>query len=233
MLDQPAPLTFAFVRVHRVMKLTYLETQEAHAKRLVPTAEPRQPPVPAGCLFWSAFNSPNGDLVADYRRMRSELGARERRGAALGIHLLIGVSPRWVEQMGDLHDPQNPRVRALFRAALDFCKTHFNGVYAARMDLDERGGAVVDIYATHAHERQARLRKNGGRGAPVVEISVKDALDSISSLAGAKKSFTAIQTLWAAFARKQLGAEIVRGVAKEVTGRRHLGVQEYRQQIGR
>jgi hypothetical protein len=63
------------------------------------------------------------------------------------MQALCVVSPEWVKAVGDLHDPDNPRNRALFDQAKAWAESWAGkgAVFGARLDLDEAGGAVVDL----------------------------------------------------------------------------------------
>ena len=182
-------------------------------------------------LFWSRFGSESGAYVDDLRAYLRGVGARTRGGAAISAHLLLGVSAEWLQETGGIHDGSNTRVKRLFEEAKSFAEMHIGGVYAMRMDLDERGSGVVDIFATHTHMRRGRPRKDGTRGKDVHEVSIKEALSSLQRKAGGGKSFAALQTLWAHHAATNLDCRIVRGVEKTITGREHLTVAEYRQSV--
>ena len=230
MLDIPRPI-FAFTRIHRINTLAYLRQQEQHARRTVPTAEVRPGATPGHQIFWSAFGSEPGDYAEDFKRLKLRDGARERAGAALGLHMLVGVSGEWLEETGDLHDAANPRLHDLFKTVKTWAEASIGGVYAMRLDLDERGGGVVDVFAAPSFHRAGRPKKDGTRGSGACEISVKKALQGLQRKVGSGKSFEAAQTLWARHAHDHLDVRIVRGVPKHVTGRVHVNVPEFRQVV--
>ena len=64
------------------------------------------------------------------------------------MQALCVISPEWVKAAGDLHDPDNPRNRALFDQAKAWAESWAGkgSVFGARLDLDEAGGAVVETY---------------------------------------------------------------------------------------
>ncbi len=223
---------FAFARLHRAMDEPYLRQQEAHGRRESPTAAVRPGADPALSLFWSRYGSATCEYVNDLRSYLHDSGARTRKGAALTAHLLLGISSDWLAETGGVHDGSgNTRVLKLFEQAKVFAETHFGGLYAMRMDLDERGAGVVDCFVAPVHMRRGRPRKDGSRGVDVAEVSVKDALLRLQKAVGGGKSFSALQTLWAHHAASSLDDRIVRGEPKAVTGRWHLTVAEYRQSI--
>ena len=137
----------------------------------------------------------------------------------------LNVSPDWIREVGDLHDERNERNRLLYRAAQDFVQ-NIKGVVAVRMDLDEEGGGVVDIYLAPVFPRTNRLRKDGSRGSEILEISVSKLNAFWREQSGEKTGYSGIQTLWAAYCAKNLDPRIQRGDRKSETGRGHLEVPE-------
>lgn len=220
-------LLFAFVRTHTIDTRSYLRSQARHAARSSPTAETRPGATPGLALRWSIIDKPN-DYVAAYEAHKEKAAAAERTGAALGLHLLIGVSPEWIEEGGDLHDPRNPRNALLMEHAVKFAQQVIGGVYAARLDLDEFGGGVVDVFAAPVHMRKPKSSKTGPTKDPVAEISVRKALKAAQMATEEKHSYAALQTLWAKVA-KTMDPRLMRGKPKVETGRLHLSVPEFRQ----
>ena len=164
MLDRSRPL-FAFARCHRVMNEAYLRQQETHGKRDRADRSPSElVPGRAQASFGRSTAGDNCAYVDDLRTHLKEAGARTRGGAAISLHLLFGVSAEWIQETGGIHDGRNSRVLKLFEEVKTFSEKHIGGVYAIRMDLDERGGGVVDVFAAPVHMRSGRPRKDGSRG---------------------------------------------------------------------
>jgi hypothetical protein len=84
----------------------------------------------------------NFDLWGCFQDHKKTTGARERQGSAIMLHLLFIISPEWVCRAGGLHDRENPRNIQLFEQAIACARKEIGGVVAARLDLDEMGGAV-------------------------------------------------------------------------------------------
>ena len=147
--------------------------------------------------------------------------------APLGLHLLLNVSPEWIEEAGDLHAEDNERNRRLYEEAQGFF-SGIPGLVAARMDLDEVGGGVVDLFLAPVFSRTSRLRKDGSRGADIPEISVSK-LDALwREQTGERLAYSGLQTLWADHCAERLDPRIQRGRRKSETGREHLTVPEFK-----
>jgi len=185
------------------------------------------------CLYWSQSGGPSANYVEDFRAHLKAAGARTRQGSAIAVHLLMGVSPSWIAETGGIHDGQNSRIQALFSQVKSFAETHVGGVFAMRLDLDERGGGVVDVYAAPVHDRKGRTKKDGSSGRDILEVSVKKMLLAMQAKAGGGSSFGALQTLWADHAAKALDSRLVRGAKKAITGREHLDTPDFRESVER
>lgn len=218
---------FAYCRTKPIRSVQYLGQQTRHARREDATSQPRiRGDAEAGtALSWSIDDGPQPDYAASFRAFKKAKEAGERKGAQLGLHMLVGVSPAWVREAGDLHDPDNPRNRQLLDAARAWADTWSNGgCYAARLDLDETGGAVVDLFIAPTSEQ----RHKSGKSKRVV--SVNKALEAISLARTGKKSkhYSALNTDWAEYAREHLDARLERGRPKGETGAEHVGPDQYR-----
>ena len=120
------------------------------------------------------------DLCDRLKAWKAETGARENPRGCSVLHSLVGVSPEWIEATGDLHDPKNPRVRKLLEAAVSWVERDIGGVFAARIDLDERGGGIVDVFAAPVHNLKF------GRGKERPTFSPNRSLDKLAAKHGAK-----------------------------------------------
>lgn len=224
-----SPIIFGCVRANPIETVGYLQSQETHAKRTSPTAVTRVGAIPGTALSWSNLNGRPLDYLAAFQSLKETLGARERKGAALGIHLLVSVTKSYVEEAGDVHDPANPRNQKLFAEVINWARQEIGGVFAARMDLDEEGSSVVDILASPVFPRKPRLRKDGSRGDAPDEISIRKMLERVSKKAHAKHSYSALQTLWANHAARHLDPRVRRGIPQRETGAIHLSTPAFRQ----
>lgn len=218
---------FAYCRTKPIKSVQYLGHQSRHARREDETSKPRirEEVSPGTALSWSCDDAPRPDYAASFRAFKKAKCAGERKGAQLGVHMLVGVSPEWVREAGDLHDPKNPRNQQLLDAARAWADTWSNGgTYAARIDLDETGGAVVDLFIAPTSEQKHKSGKSK------LTVSVNKALESISIEHTGKKSkhYGALNTSWAEYARQHLDQRLERGRPKDETGVQHVGPDQYR-----
>lgn len=177
--------------------------------------------VAGACLAWSKAEVEGHDprdLLAAFKVHKKQTKAGERKGAPLMLQALVVVSPEWIAATGDLHDPDNPRNIALFKAAKDWAESWAGegSVTNARLDLDERGGGVVDVCLA-----PVRL----SRGKP--QISTNKPLQELKEATKERNEFAGLQTSWAAYAAEHLDPSIMRGTRKEVTNREHVSPELY------
>jgi hypothetical protein len=209
----------AAVRVNKMRALAQLRGATLHAQRHDETGQlrVREGAVAGTGLAWSKAENPR-DYLAAFRAHKAELHAGERKGAPLALQVLCVVSPEWVQTTGGLHDPDNPRNRQLFDQARAWAEgwAGKGAVFASRLDLDEKGGAVVDLLVAPVRE---------SRGKPV--ISTQKALTELKAQAGERNEYSALQTSWADWCRAHLDQSIVRGTRREVTAREHLSPETY------
>lgn len=218
---------FAHCRTYDVKSVQYLTAQTRHALREDKTSQQRLRPgaTPCTSLSWSIDDGPSPDYVTSFKALKKAKGASERKGAKLGVHVLAGVSPEWVREVGDLHDPANPRNRELLDAARAWADSWSNGgCYAARIDLDETGGAVVDLLIAPTAEQRHKSGKSK------LTVSANKALEALAVEHTGRKSrqYSALNTSWAEFAKVHLDARLERGRPKEETGAVHVGPDRYR-----
>jgi hypothetical protein len=172
------------------------------------------------------------DLWGCFQHQKKSTGGRERQGSAIMFHMLFIVSPEWVTKAGDLHDKTNPRNVALFEQAIACAEKEVGGVIAARLDLDELGGAVVDVFCTPVFKR-SRTKKDGTQGNVVAEISVAKALKNLHQRHRTeldKRETGSLQNMWAGWAQTHLDRTIERGERAAKTGRVHLETVDYKLQ---
>lgn len=176
--------------------------------------------MPGEALAWSKAETSDRDYLAAFKAHKAELKAGERKNAPLAMQALCVVSPEWVQQAGDLHDRNNPRNIALFDQAKAWAESWAGkgAVFGARLDLDEKGGAVVDLMIAPARD---------SRGKPV--ISTQKALVELKSATGERNEYAALQTSWAEWCQQHLDQGITRGLRRELTAREHLSPETYGQ----
>lgn len=209
----------AAIRVNKITTVAQLRGSSLHAQRhdITGKARVRDDAEPGFGLAWSKAEN-DRDYLAAFRVHKAELKAGERKGAPIALQALCVVSPEWVEKAGDLHDPDNPHNRQLFDQAKAWAESWAGAgaVFGSRLDLDEKGGAVVDLMI-------APVRTS--RGKPV--ISTNKAMGEVKALTGERNEYAALQTSWADWCRDRLDAGIVRGTRKEITRRQHLSPETY------
>lgn len=215
------PLALSSVRVKRLKTIAQVQGQSRHAMRLdeISKERLREGAEAGACLSWSkATDADPRDLLAAFKTHKRETKAGERKGAPLMLQALCVVSPEWIEETGGLHDPENPRNVALFDAAKTWAETWAGegSVIASRLDLDERGGGVVDVCISPVR---------ASRGKP--QISTNKPLQELKEATSERNEFSALQTSWADYAAKFLDPSILRGTRKQVTNREHVSPEVY------
>ncbi len=210
----------AAIRVNKISTIAQLRGASLHAQRHdeIGKARVREGAEPGFGLAWSKADRNDRDYLAAFKAHKAELGAGERKNAPIALQALCVVSPEWVEQAGGLHDPENPRNRQLFDQAKAWAESWGGpgSVIATRLDLDEKGGAVVDVLVSPVRT---------SRGKPV--ISTNKALGELKAATGERNEYAALQTSWAEWCQAHLDREIVRGTRKELTQRQHLSPETY------
>lgn len=204
---------FAAVRVRRITSLQHLNACAIHGRRKDPSALRRcDMGKTKDNLSESDYSDDPLDLVKAFKQRKALSGAKEYGKAPLGLHALCIISPDAIAKHGDVHDPNNPFNVKMFHQAKAWAEAEFGegSVIASRMDMDERGSGVVDLFIVPVREMTMR-----GKSKPI--ISVNKALDEISSKYNRRKSYQALQDSWSEHA-KVLNPDIQRGREKTVLG---------------
>lgn len=213
---------FAAVRVARIQSMTQLRQIESHGLRKDEASAKRVDPSRTSLNLSESRYSPEDplQLVQAFKAFKTATGASEAgKNAALGLHVLCVVSPGLITEAGDLHNPNNPVNRRAFEQSQEWARRTFgpDSLVAARMDMDETGGGVVDLIVCPTSIKQ------GGRGRkPKLTISVREALAQVQKEHGAKRSYSALQDSWAKHARQHIDLRLQRGEPKAETGRVHV-----------
>lgn len=250
---------FAFVRSLQkggganLKTISDIKSAERHAKRKDKTSTRRQRPDASHednyfrTVLGEGLENGGADYFDAYKEHKARHGVKtERKGAALAIHLLVGVSPEWVQEKGSPHDLNNTRVQALIKGAQDWAESWMGqgAVWAVRYDVDEVGSGVVDIIGSPI--RTARHKS----GSSKPSISANKALTELVAQVNDKrlevwcsaggdandfkkiqKSFRAMQDSWAWFAQEHLSPTLERGDPIEQTRRRHMFPEEFKEAI--
>lgn len=219
---------FAFTRSQK-MDFHYLQAMTNHARRQDSVSLERV------CrartkdnLICSAYCSDATDLRRAYAERKALTGAKEYGKAAVGIHVIAGVSPEFIAREGDPHDPRNPANFRVFEHAQAWAEKEFGpgSVISARMDMDEAGSGVVDLFIVPVREMKMR-----GKTKPI--ISVNKALEEIREKhckPGEIGAYASVNTSWVKYAQEHLDSELKRGVSKEETGRVHVVSDVFREE---
>ena len=227
---------FATVRCDRIRRFADLAAATNHARGLDETCKDRMMKDGPRAVAWSRLTddfqhtevgeeSHSTDLVAAFRDHKKAHGAVERKGAAFALHLLVIVSPSW---LNEAPDSKTEREGALIRQAVDWANSSLgeDSVFAARYDLNERGEAVVDIFVAPVREQRI------GRGRKLRKmIAPNAALNEIGARHGQTRTYAALQDSWAEHARKHLDPRLRRGTPKRISGATHLTPEAYRAKV--
>jgi len=234
-MSAPGITEYAFARCDRLKSLAELRKAQKHADRAKSArcvVRPGTNPIDDQVRWSLGAGDGAFDLIAGWRLAKGS--ARERAKAPICLHLILGVSPSWISTAGGLHDRTNPANVALFKAARNFVEREIGTVAAARLDLDEVGGGVVDVFAVPIFGRQRRLRKDGTRSPEnVLEISANKAFARLCEVTGEKGDYAALQTSWADYAQRHLDHRLARGERKSKTGRWHLETPAFKEMMRR
>ncbi len=218
---------FAFTHSEPVETKERLRDLERHGLRLDLLAKEnlRDGAVAGTGLDWPDFDGRR--LAKAYAAFKKRNDVAPRKGAQLLHSIGVGVSPSWIREAGDLHDPQNPRNVQVFQAAIAWVKSFAgdDAIVSARMDLDENGGGWVDVYFA-----PIRPQKYKGRSTTKPVISVNKCLEETAVSLGYPKGshYSALNSSWAMYAQQHLDPAIERGEPGRDTGKEHLTPRQYK-----
>ena len=216
---------FSFARCKRIRNRRELSDVESHARRTnKEQAESRRRPG-VDCDAPPSIGSslvPDDPLalIASYEDHVRKTGAKQWGQSAIGLHLILGVSSHWLQETGNPHSPENPRVQQLLAEARDWTERELGGVLAVRYDVDERSSGIVDVVC--APVRTARNSKY---------FLPSKALEELRLRLGRRKSFEAVQDSWAAHCKNTLDPAIQRGALKQQTQRDHVHADVLRKEM--
>lgn len=211
----------AAIRVQKIASMSTIRAAEAHGRRLDEASSKRVDASRSSLNLAASQYSPDDPLAleAAYRGFRKATGAAEGKGAAIMAHMIAVISPEVLAEAGDPRDPNNPKVRALFEQAQAWVRAEFGekSLVAARLDVDEAGAGVVDLFVCPT------AMQAGGRGRkPKLTISVKSGLEAVAAKNGNKRSYSAIQDSWGEWASQRIDQRLTRGKPKRETMRQHV-----------
>lgn len=194
------------MRVRRISSMQHLNACAIHGRRKDPSALKRCDLSRTGQnIATSDYSDDPLDLARAFKERKRQSGAKEYGKAPIGLHALCIVSPDVIRAAGDLHDPENPLNQQLSAEAKAWAESEFGqgSVIATRLDVDESGGGVVDLFIVPVREMSMR-----GKSKQI--ISVNKALAEIAERHGRRKSYVALQDSWSEHA-KALNPAIQRG----------------------
>ena len=170
----------------------------------------------------------------------ADTDALDRDGQPSALHMIIGVSDRWLRETGSPYDPHNPRVRQLLIQAILWVEHGFGrgSVVAARIDLDEVGAGVVDVIVVPVTDMaigRPRIVRDDYGGETEIPVEPRPViapatyirrLDEAHGHHRAAK-WRGVQDDWHAWCVAHLDPRIQRGIPARVSGRRHLPRDQY------
>ncbi|GBR54714.1 hypothetical protein AA106555_1789 [Neokomagataea thailandica NBRC 106555] len=218
---------FSAVRCYNVKTIQALASAREHAFRRDENSKQR---VDASRTHMNIVASDYGedgrDVVDCFKNFKSETGIKEQKGASVALHMLCVVSPEWLQETGDPRDPNNPRVKELFRESQKWAELKFGpgSVICSRMDMDEAGSGVVDVFVCPS----AVVGQKNRPGQDKRVISTRKALKNIQREYGRPRSFMALQDSFAEHCQSNLDPKIQRGIPKELSQREHVHADIYR-----
>ena len=262
MLKKPL---YSYVRVKKLCKMGDIDEMARHAARqhagriradadplhraLAWRIAPQSEACPKGEIA-GFVPAPDGDKIPDlvdlraaYTLQQQRTGARVRRGVkqCRVLHLLVGVSPALVREFGGLHDIANPGNRTLAKAVLSWGKETFgeDAPIAMRLDVDEAGGAVVDLFVMPTKElplgrKRAELDADGQPTGREIQpkalyVAPSAVLDDVAAARKVKRhrNWTALQDSWNEYARAHVDPRLKRGTRKKALGDDWLTPEAY------
>jgi len=214
---------FAAVRVQKISKMSQMKGLSMHAMRLDKNTQKylRDDAHKGRCLAWSsAEKADNRNVSEAFKQFKKREKANEYQGASLGLHMLCVVSPEWIKEAGGIHERRNPRNAMLMKAAKDWAESigGKGSVIASRLDLDEKGGGVVDLY--FCPTKMVKGKKF---------ILTSSVLRDLRHELDEGREYSALQTSWAAHAKQALDDRFERGVRIEQTGRKYYSPELFRE----
>lgn len=214
------------------LTLPVLRAMSRHARREDKTSQLRRRPgaQPGAAMHWLFDETVGLDYVWQLEALLADRGAVLRNGSPVAHHMLVGVSPEWVEETGGLHDLRNPRNADLLSAAVGWAQL-WSGqcVLAGRLDLDETGGAVADVIA--APVREERHRSGSSRLVVSVNKSLEDL--SLRHMGSRGQHYAALNTSWSEYASLVLDPRLRRGEPATESGRKHIPPDILRRKLQR
>lgn len=219
---------FSAVRCFNVKTIQALASAREHAFRRDENSQKRVDLSRTDMSLASSEYAPDNprDVVQAFKSFKERTGIKEQKGASVALHMLCVVSPEWLAETGDPRDPENPRVKELFTKSQEWAEQKFGlgSVIASRLDVDEAGSGVVDVFVCPSSVVGQKNRPGQDKRV----ISTRKALKNIQREYKKKRSFMALQDSFAEFCQSNLDERIQRGIPKELSQREHVHADIYR-----
>lgn len=119
---------FTCVRVERIRNRSELARIASHGLRFDPSSKQRVDPERTPLNRSGSDYAENPlDLSTALEGFLKANGARLYGRAPIGLHILVSVSPGWITEVGELHDPQNTRNVQLAHQAVEWVQRALGG----------------------------------------------------------------------------------------------------------
>jgi hypothetical protein len=200
---------FATIRVKALYSWAEVDAMERHGKRSIGNLDHIDRTRSALTRFGSQFGE-GRDVRTCMKAVAEKHGARQRKDAPIGTHVLLLASPEYFRpgRAHELGTWEQDRLEPWLQANLDWLNKRFPDQLACwRLDLDE-STPHVDAFLVPIHRRVTKTGKQ------VVEISHRQAF----SAGRGRRSYEALQSEYAR-AMSKLGLR--RGRPARETGARH------------
>jgi len=211
---------FAAVRCKRINNIQGLSAAGQHARRLDKSSPKRVDASRTHLTLTESTYLPEDsrNVLGAFKAFKGQTGAKEQKGASMALHLLLVVSPEWIDASGDRHDPNNPRNRMMFSKAKEWAEKEFGegSVICSRMDMDEKGGGVVDVFVCPTAEVHQKGRE------PKKVISTRKALLALQKREKRSKCYRALQDSYARHCQQNMDPNIKRGELIENTQKQNV-----------
>ena len=169
---------------------------------------------------WETTNRPVPHKRGEERWHPAWKHVKQRKGAPVVAHWILGVSPGWVQDAGNPHDKDNPRVRQLAEAAVRWAREHDLGdVLQIRYDLDEKGSAICDMFTVPT-------AKHATTGVPYIAVNAAHLRLAKRHKRAKSLSFRVLQDTWARELQR-IDPTIERGKSRVQTAREHVQPEDW------
>ena len=186
---------FSAVRCKRINNIQGLSSAGQHARRLDKSSPKRVDASRTHLTLTESTYLPDDsrNVLGAFKEFKDATGTKEQKGASMALHLLLVVSPEWIDASGDRHDPNNPRNLMMFDQAKQWAEKEFGegSVICSRMDMDEKGAGVVDVFVCPT----AVVHQKGRE--PKKVISTRKALLALQKREKRSKCYRAMQDSFA------------------------------------